>query len=209
MISFDASHRAVHYPPDRRFRIWLQPSVVTVVLALVGVPLMVAWVQAAVFGLPDIRPILPGNGSALSPHGFPAWVRYCHFFNLLFLMMLIRSGLSILMDHPRLYFNDDCTPGTEWIRLTPLSDSDGPRVDGKGRCAVHLAARCHCQVTAIRSASLDRGTSSMSMDSSSPAYFSSACSSARRNGNGWCRPLAPCSCRRGTLSCITPLSLSA
>jgi DMSO/TMAO reductase YedYZ molybdopterin-dependent catalytic subunit/thiosulfate reductase cytochrome b subunit len=35
-------------------------------------------------------------------------------------MMLIRSGLSILMDHPRLYFNDDCTPGSEWIRFTPI-----------------------------------------------------------------------------------------
>ena len=35
-------------------------------------------------------------------------------------MLLIRSGLSILVDHPRLYFNDDCTPGSEWIRLTPL-----------------------------------------------------------------------------------------
>jgi thiosulfate reductase cytochrome b subunit len=32
----------------------------------------------------------------------------------------MRSGLSILMDHPRLYFNDGCAPGTEWIRFTPL-----------------------------------------------------------------------------------------
>jgi len=47
-------------------------------------------------------------------------VRYCHFFNFLFLMMLIRSGLSILMAYPRLYFNDHCTPGSEWIRFTPL-----------------------------------------------------------------------------------------
>ena len=44
----------------------------------------------------------------------------CHFFNLFFIFMLIRSGLSILMDHPRLYFNDGCTPGSEWIRFTPL-----------------------------------------------------------------------------------------
>jgi DMSO/TMAO reductase YedYZ molybdopterin-dependent catalytic subunit/thiosulfate reductase cytochrome b subunit len=34
--------------------------------------------------------------------------------------MLIRSGLSILVDHPRLYFNNDCTPGSEWIKFTPL-----------------------------------------------------------------------------------------
>jgi len=62
--------------------------------------------------------IYPDN--FVGPHGFPVWVRYCHFFNFLFVMMLIRSGLSILMDHPRLYFNDGCTPGSEWIRLTPL-----------------------------------------------------------------------------------------
>jgi methionine sulfoxide reductase catalytic subunit len=122
MISFDAAHQAVHYPPDRRFRLGLKPSVVAVVLALVSVPVLLAWVQAAVFGLPDIRTVLPYNVSAATgPHGFPVWVRYCHFFNFMFLTMLIRSGLSILMDHPRLYFNNDCTPGTEWIRLSPLS----------------------------------------------------------------------------------------
>jgi len=122
MISFDAAHQAVHDPPDRRFRIRLKPSVVGVVLVLVAVPVLLAWVQAAVFGLPYIQPILPySESSATGPHGFPVWVRYCHFFNFLFLTMLIRSGLSILMDHPRLYFNNHCTPGTEWIRLSPLS----------------------------------------------------------------------------------------
>jgi len=122
MISFDAAHKAVHCPPDRRFRIWLRPSVVGAVLVLIGLPVLVAWGQAAVFGLPYIPPVLPyGQSSATGPHGFPVWVRYCHFFNFLFLTMLIRSGLSILMDHPRLYLNNDCTPGTEWIRFSPLS----------------------------------------------------------------------------------------
>jgi methionine sulfoxide reductase catalytic subunit len=121
MISFDAAHKAVHCPPDRRFRIWLRPSVVGAVLVLIGLPVLVAWGQAAVFGLPYIPPVLPySQSSATGPHGFPVWVRYCHFFNFLFLTMLIRSGLSILMDHPRLYLNNDCTPGTEWIRFSPL-----------------------------------------------------------------------------------------
>ena len=26
MIRFDAAHKAVHYPPDRRFRVWIRPS---------------------------------------------------------------------------------------------------------------------------------------------------------------------------------------
>ena len=122
MIPFDAAHQAVHDPPDRRFRIRLKPSVAGVVLMLAGVPVLLAWVEVALFGLPYIQPVLPYSESAATgPHGFPVWVRYCHFFNFLFLTMLIRSGLSILMDHPRLYFNNHCTPGTEWIRLSPLS----------------------------------------------------------------------------------------
>jgi DMSO/TMAO reductase YedYZ molybdopterin-dependent catalytic subunit/thiosulfate reductase cytochrome b subunit len=85
-------------------------------------PLLLAWGQAALFGLPHIPPVPQFiEAAATGPHGFPVWIRYAHFFNFLFLMMLMRSGLSILMDHPRLYFNDDCTPGTEWIRFTPLT----------------------------------------------------------------------------------------
>ena len=33
----------------------------------------------------------------------------------------MRSGLSVVMDHPRLYSDDDCTPGSEGLRLTPLT----------------------------------------------------------------------------------------
>jgi methionine sulfoxide reductase catalytic subunit len=121
MISFDAAHKAIHYPPDRRFRIWIRPSFVAGIVALILLPLLFAWGQAAIFGLPYIPPVPQFIEAATTgPHGFPVWIRYAHFFNFLFLMMLMRSGLSILMDHPRLYFNDDCTPGTEWIRFTPL-----------------------------------------------------------------------------------------
>jgi sulfoxide reductase catalytic subunit YedY len=121
VIAFDAAHKAVHYPPDRRFRIWVRPSFVGSLLVLACLPVLFAWIQVAVSGLPHIPQVLPFDESApTGPHGFPVWVRYCHFFNFLFLTMLVRSGLSILMDHPRLYFNNDCTPGTEWIRLSPL-----------------------------------------------------------------------------------------
>ncbi|MGH7814120.1 MAG: molybdopterin-dependent oxidoreductase [Candidatus Binataceae bacterium] len=54
------------------------------------------------------------------PQGFPAWLRFSHYLNLLFMILLIRSGLQILMDHPRLYWNVHCTPGTEWVRFTPV-----------------------------------------------------------------------------------------
>lgn len=54
----------------------------------------------------------------LATAGFPAWLRLSHFINLLFLGLLIRSGIQILAAHPRLYWNDHCTPGSEWIRFT-------------------------------------------------------------------------------------------
>ena len=121
MIAFDTAHAAVHYPPDRRFRVWIRPSVVKLVLFLLVLPVAAAWIEYGLAGLPEI-PSFPQvrPDSFAGPHGFPLWVRYCHFFNFLFLAMLIRSGLSILVDHPRLYFNNDCTPGSEWIRFTPI-----------------------------------------------------------------------------------------
>jgi hypothetical protein len=121
MISFDAAHKAVHYSPDRRFRIWIRPSFIVGAVILILIPFLLAWTQAAIFGLPYIPPVPQFDAaSATGPHGFPVWIRYAHFFNFFFVMMLVRSGLSILMDHPRLYFNDHCTPDSEWIRFTPL-----------------------------------------------------------------------------------------
>jgi DMSO/TMAO reductase YedYZ molybdopterin-dependent catalytic subunit/thiosulfate reductase cytochrome b subunit len=121
LIAFDAAHRAVHYPDDRRFRIWVSPRALLFILVLVLGPVLLAWLQHAIFGLPHLSPSsASAAGTPSGPHGFPFWVRWSHFSNLCFLFMLIRSGLSILMDHPRLYWNDHCTPGTEWIRFTPL-----------------------------------------------------------------------------------------
>jgi methionine sulfoxide reductase catalytic subunit len=50
-------------------------------------------------------------------NGFPAWLRWQHFFNLFLIFFLIRAGIQILANHPRLYWNRDCTPGTEWFRF--------------------------------------------------------------------------------------------
>jgi sulfoxide reductase catalytic subunit YedY len=50
--------------------------------------------------------------------GFPLWLRASHYINLLFIGLLIRSGIQILGAHPRLYFKEDSKPGTEWIKFT-------------------------------------------------------------------------------------------
>lgn len=45
-------------------------------------------------------------------------VRLTHLFNFLFLSLLVRSGIEILGGHPKLYWRDDCSPGTEWLQLS-------------------------------------------------------------------------------------------
>jgi DMSO/TMAO reductase YedYZ molybdopterin-dependent catalytic subunit/thiosulfate reductase cytochrome b subunit len=52
------------------------------------------------------------------PLDYPLWLRATHFLNFLILSLLVRSGLEILSAHPRLYWNDHCTPGSEWLKLT-------------------------------------------------------------------------------------------
>ncbi|WP_228649642.1 hypothetical protein, partial [Microtetraspora sp. AC03309] len=40
------------------------------------------------------------------------------------MMFVLRSGLQILADHPRLYGNAGCRPGTEWLRLRAAVPAD-------------------------------------------------------------------------------------
>jgi len=51
------------------------------------------------------------------PHGIPAFVRWTHLLTFFFLVIIVRSGLQILSDHPRLYLKVHCTPGQEWLRF--------------------------------------------------------------------------------------------
>ena len=41
-----------------------------------------------------------------------------HWLNVLFLTLLLRSGIEILSTHPKLYWHDDSRPGTKWARFT-------------------------------------------------------------------------------------------
>src|SRR6185437_5142062 len=68
-------------------------------------------------------PGVPPSAVAVTT-GFPAWLRLLHFLNLFFMAFIIRAGVQILADHPRLYWKRDCTPGTEWFRFQKPVPSD-------------------------------------------------------------------------------------
>jgi len=49
---------------------------------------------------------------------YPLFVRVTHVFNVLFISLMMRSGLEILSSFPKLYLNEHCRPGSEWLRLS-------------------------------------------------------------------------------------------
>jgi len=49
--------------------------------------------------------------------GYPLYTRVAHLLTFVYLIFLVRSGVQILADHPRLYGNVHSTPGSEWLRL--------------------------------------------------------------------------------------------
>ena len=49
---------------------------------------------------------------------FPLWLRISHLINVIFIILIIRSGIEILSAHPKLYLKDDAINETEWVRFT-------------------------------------------------------------------------------------------
>jgi len=118
---FTEAEKAVHYPADRRAYLGMGKYTKMILLVLFIGIVGAAWLQFLVFGLPatpsaPFLPVRPGE-----PSGFPVWISLSHWVNFFFLMLIIRSGLSILADHPRLYWNNSCKPNSSWIRFTPAN----------------------------------------------------------------------------------------
>ena len=113
--------------------LWLLPISLVALLVVVAIAQQLreyGWMQ-------DFITRYPGTSSSFAPPvntGFPAWLRWQHFFNIVFMMFILRSGLQILADHPRLYLNSGCRPGSEWLRMRGrvpadrMDKSDPPRV---------------------------------------------------------------------------------
>ena len=95
--------------------LWVLP--IGFVLAVIGVVIaQTLREQPAVRDFLVHYPGVPPTARAVTD-GFPAWLRMQHFLNLLFMAFIIRSGIQVLSNHPRLYWKRDCTPGTEWFRF--------------------------------------------------------------------------------------------
>jgi methionine sulfoxide reductase catalytic subunit len=95
--------------------LWALP--IAFVLSVIGVAIAQALRQVPAVQEFLVRyPGIPPSAVAVVT-GFPAWLRLQHFLNLFFMAFIIRAGLQILADHPRLYWKRDCTPGTEWFRF--------------------------------------------------------------------------------------------
>jgi methionine sulfoxide reductase catalytic subunit len=95
--------------------LWLIP--IGLLLLIVGVAVAkglreLPAVQGFITRYPGESP-LPEN----APVGFPAWLGWQHFLNAFFLIFIIRSGITILADHPRLYLTRHSTPGKDWFRI--------------------------------------------------------------------------------------------
>ncbi len=92
-----------------------------------AVPLAVVLLIVAIVAAQQLRMVpavqdfiqrYPGDASPVPvTSGFPLWLRLLHFFNFFFMMFIIRAGIQILADYPRLFFRRDCTPGTEWFNF--------------------------------------------------------------------------------------------
>ncbi|HVS06832.1 MAG TPA: molybdopterin-dependent oxidoreductase [Candidatus Dormibacteraeota bacterium] len=102
---------------DRWFNLlWLLP---------IGFGLLLVGVAAAqgLRGLPQIQRFIqqyPGtieSAGAQQHEGFPLWVSVQHLLTGFLMIFIIRSGLQILTDHPRLYWTRHSTPGRDWFRI--------------------------------------------------------------------------------------------
>lgn len=108
---------------DRWFNLlWMVP--IGFALLVVGIA-----VGKGLHNMPGVQNFIaryPGTvvPSGVSP-GVPAWSGWAHFFNLVLMTFIIRSGIQILTDHPRLYFRRNSTPGKdEWLRVSqPVPDN--------------------------------------------------------------------------------------
>ncbi|MGI8532084.1 MAG: molybdopterin-dependent oxidoreductase [Geodermatophilaceae bacterium] len=102
---------------DRWFNLlWLLPIGFVLLLAAIAAAKGLRNIPAVAGFIADHPGTITSTEAARHP-GLPVWVGVQHFFNLLLLVFILRSGLQILSDHPRLYWTRHSTPGRDWFRV--------------------------------------------------------------------------------------------
>ena len=165
-----------------------------------------AYIQWGVAGLPRLSSSPAIVERAAGPAGFPAWLRITHYVNFLFLILLVRSGLQILMDHPRLYWNVHCTPGTGVAPADAGRGAQGPRVDGQGRLPLPLSLDRPARLPAHRRHGAALALPQRAVLGGQRPRLRRCCCSARASGGGWCRRPGRSCPMPGPSSSTTPLS---
>jgi len=107
--------------PEFRFAgKWWNVAWLALPVLIIGCAMLVGstWILETHSGQNFVR-TYPGtvHVNVIDAHGFPWWLRLSHLLNLSLMILIIRSGVQILADHPRLYWNRDSTPGSEWFRF--------------------------------------------------------------------------------------------
>ncbi|KDA06372.1 oxidoreductase [Microbacterium sp. CH12i] len=102
--------------------LWLIP--IGLVLLIIGIA-----VATGIRELPTVQDFIrqyPGESELPdnAPVGFPAWLGWQHFLNLFLMIFIIRSGVTIIADHPRFYWTRHSTPGKDWFRMQKPVPSD-------------------------------------------------------------------------------------
>jgi DMSO/TMAO reductase YedYZ molybdopterin-dependent catalytic subunit/thiosulfate reductase cytochrome b subunit len=121
LLSEDGAHprmrlTRVHIRLGRRFiSVWWLLGIV-IVLSIVSIVAAKLYTgSGAGRGFLARHPCIPVSPPV--PAGIPAFVRWTHLLAFFFLVIIVRSGLQVLADHPRLYTSVHCTPGREWLRF--------------------------------------------------------------------------------------------
>ena len=105
--------------------LWLLPIGFVVLISAVAV----AQGLRTIPSVEDFIARYPGTIVSAEAHenpGFPVWVGVQHFFNMFLMIFILRSGLQILSDHPRLYWTRHSTPGKDWFRFQKEVPTEGP-----------------------------------------------------------------------------------
>lgn len=102
--------------------LWLIP--IGLLLLIIGIA-----VATGIRELPAVQDFIrqyPGESELPdnAPVGFPAWLGWQHFLNLFLMIFIIRSGVTIIADHPRFYWTRHSTPGKDWFRMQKPVPSD-------------------------------------------------------------------------------------